>query len=293
MKEQVKKLWEEGKTDLEISKEIGISRRQVSRIRKNLGYISNNPKRVILNVEEIKTLLKDNSLTKIASLKGYSKDTLSTFAIKNKLAYSFNGGNNPKLPSTLEISKRQEEILVGTLLGDGYFSKRKNTPMFACTHGIKQKEYCKWKHSEFNSLNCIYKESIRKTPDKRNNKYYESASMRINCNTSFNKYYDLFYKDKVKYINKEILTMYSELSLAVHYMDDGTKLAGSYVICTQCFTQEDIQLYREFILSKWNIETTLHSNNTIYIKRKSKAIFESLILPYIHPTMMYKIYCPL
>lgn len=293
MIEKVKKLWEEGKTDLEISKEIGINRRRVSKIRKDLGFISNNPKRVVLDVEEVRELLKTTSLTQIAKLKGYSKDTLSTFAKKNNLKYLFNKGKNPKIPSNIEISKKQEEILVGTLLGDGYFTKRKITPMFACKHGIKQKEYCKWKHLELRSLNSVYTENIRKTPDIRNNKYYESATVRINCNINFNKYYDLLYKNGIKYINEELLNMYSPLSLAVHFMDDGTKLAGSYILCTQCFSKKDIQIFRDFLLNKWGIETNVHSNNTIYIKRSSKSIFENLILPYIHPTMMYKIYCPL
>lgn len=290
---EVLELWEKGLTDKEISIKLNLLRRRVSRIRLNLNLVSNNPDRVILDINEIEELIKSKSASQIAIIKNCSRETICRFLRKNNLKYLYNDGKNSKDVDKTNFTEDQISIIIGCVLGDGWLIKMKNT-YFSCKHGPKQKDYCYWKYSYFQNMNAKFTYGIRKNPDIRTNIRYESYELRTPCNTNYNLFYDLFYINNKKVLTPEILNLYTELSLAVHYMDDGTKLEGSYQICTDCFTIEEINLFRDFLLKKWNIETTIQNkSNRVYIRRKSKEIFENLIKPYIHETMKYKLYCSL
>jgi hypothetical protein len=72
-------------------------------------------------------------------------------------------------------------------------------------------------------------------------------------------------------------------------MDDGNyeKYGAKIALCN--FDNTSLKLFQEFLLKQWNIKTSLHKNNCIYIKAISKKVFNDLITPYIIPSMMYKI----
>ena len=113
--------------------------------------------------------------------------------------------------------------------------------------------------------------------------------MRLNANPAFNELFNnLYYPEKR--ITKEFLKNYSELSLAVHFMDDGCKLKSGYSIATNCFSNEDLKLFIDFLKSKFNLDCSLHKNNILYIGAKSKDNFTNLIKPYIIDSMLYKLH---
>ena len=289
---EVLELWKQGFTDKEISIKLNLLRRRVSKIRLDLNLIPNNPNKVILDKSEIEELIKTKSASEIAKIKNYSRETICKFLRTHNLKYLYNNGKNSKIIDDVNFTKEQMSIIIGCVLGDGWLSKMKNT-YFSCSHGPRQKDYCYWKYLYFKDMDAKFKYRIRNKPDPRNNKKYESYDLRTVCNKNYNILYDLFYINKKKIISSEILNLYDELSLAVHYMDDGFKSAGSYHLCTDSFTKEEVNLFRNFLLQKWNLETTRHTCNRVYIRRKSKEIFENLIKPYIHETMKYKLYCSL
>lgn len=74
------------------------------------------------------------------------------------------------------------------------------------------------------------------------------------------------------------------------FMDDGSKIAQSYTIATNCFGKEEIKKFQKFLLDTFNIATSLHKQNRLYINKKSRKHFESLISPYIIDCMKYKLH---
>jgi hypothetical protein len=83
-------------------------------------------------------------------------------------------------------------------------------------------------------------------------------------------------------------------ALAFWFMDDGSNTG---VIATNSFSLEEIELIKNWFLSKYNIETTIQKQISekgenqylIYVLKKSKADFANLIREYMIPSMYYKI----
>lgn len=74
-------------------------------------------------------------------------------------------------------------------------------------------------------------------------------------------------------------------------MDDGNKATtGGYILATNCFTSEELKIFQEFLLNKFNLDTTIHKGNKIYIRKKSGEIFKKLVNPFIIDSMKYKLH---
>ena len=287
---QVKTLVEQGLTDKQIAAELGLLRRRVSHIRKDiLNLPPNNPDKVILDVVEIKELAKTLSFNKIGKIKGCSAGTINNFAKKHGIKYIFNNSEDPSKPHNEVPTKRQHEILVGCLLGDGCMQRRKKTPMFTCDHGEKQNNYCHWKYLELKSLRATYTEHTRKTPDPRNGKCYSGSTVSINANTNFHFYYDNLYLDGKRRCAEEMLKDYSALSMAVHFMDDGWCDGSSFVFGTMALPRESVEMIKSHFFKMWGIETTISAKNNIRIRTKSKELFKATVVPYMLDFLLYKL----
>ena len=75
-------------------------------------------------------------------------------------------------------------------------------------------------------------------------------------------------------------------------MDDGTWKKPGVRIATNCFTKKEVELLKLVLEIKFNLKSTLHKNNDkyqMYIKQESLNILKELILPYMVPSMLYKL----
>lgn len=193
---------------------------------------------------------------------------------------------------SLELSKQQLEVIIGCLLGDGYMRRGKydTGPYFSCSHSLKQKEYLFYKSSFFKDLVRI-KENYRKIPNKKTGKLYSDITMYMKVNSFLNFIYDSFYVEKIKIIPFNLLKeYYTPLALAIHFMDDGSKVGNSgYMISTCSFSKEDLNKYIFLLKEKYNLNCSLQHNNRIYIKNSSKELFKNIVNPYICESMKYKL----
>jgi hypothetical protein len=217
----------------------------------------------------------------------------------NKNNFYFGHFTPFKSKDSIYINSIMNDIITGSLLGDGYLSEwdksgsvtNKNSKL-ALKHSIKQKDYILYKQELINSCNI-------KTYYHEFDRYHKKWDQIHNCcsvdtiqNQSFNKYRDLWYEDK-KIVPEEIEL--TPLALAIWYMDDGS-IAGkcSYYLHTQCFDENSLMILRNK-LKDLNIETSLHkklkekNQYMIYIKKKSLKTFNYLILPFVCSSMRYKI----
>ncbi len=234
-------------------------------------------------IELVEKGLKDSEIANILNVK-----TIGVYCARKRYniirdSYSTN--------KAIELTDTHKEFFIGCLLGDGNMRIDNNciNPRFSCEHSMKQKEYVLYKQEIIKDLNPFYKELVRKTVDKRNNKLYESCRIRLNSNSSLLNIYNDFYKPK-KVISKEVLEYYTPFAMAIHYMDDGSLSAHSYYISTNSFDNESLELFMKFLLDKYNIKTNLHKGNRVYILKESKEIFTNLIKPYFIKSMMYKLH---
>jgi len=184
----------------------------------------------------------------------------------------------------VNLTTYQKSMIIGTLLGDSSVSKRF---CFNIGHSIKQKEYFKHKTKLLKDFNFLFYK--RTYTDKRNNNQYTTLQAYSLVFEELKVYRKLFYIEDKKVITKDILDQFNEISLAYLFMDDGNSQKYNTTIALCSFDEYSINLFRSFLLEKWQIETTVTKQKSVRIRQKSILKFYNIIKEYIIPSMMYKI----
>lgn len=193
------------------------------------------------------------------------------------------------------ITSQQEQVIIGSLLGDGYMSKHfwceKNKKQYnsqmQIKHGFKQRNYLKYKQELLGDLSLdIYIEEIGTGFD---------DSIRIGCRMNVKKckemniYRDLWYGKNGKFIPESELRKLEPLGLAIWFMDDGSWHTSSIKLATMCFSDFDLLIIQKVMLEKFNLDFSICADKTLYLKRKSLDRFYFLIKPYLFEELAYKI----
>lgn len=190
------------------------------------------------------------------------------------------------------MDKKLKEIIFGCLLGDAslqtYTSGR--TWRLRFIQGDSQKEYLFYKYD-------LFKEFV-KTPPK--SIVDSSGNTRWYFNTvvlpELIEFGELFYNKKVKVLPSytKISEYLTPLAISFWYMDDGSKKSNSlaYYLCTDCFTLDQVKLLGEVLFKNYGIQVSYHKQREsyrIYIPTRHYLQFHNLILPHVHPSMLYKL----
>lgn len=202
----------------------------------------------------------------------------------------------PVVTKNISISKTQEEILIGTLLGDSsivYVHSGCTMPHLQFCHCKAQEIYCKTKYNKLKILMSSCKER----------QYNESLVIKgrvakvqpviycIGKNLEVLKEYrNVFYPNDKKVIPISFIEdKFTAQSLAYLFMDDGCKNQKSYNLNLQCFDYENLQEFALFLERKFGIRSIVKKDKTIYIRYDSTKRMTELIRPYITEDMQYKL----
>ncbi len=186
------------------------------------------------------------------------------------------------------LTQDNVEIILGIMMGDGSMECRNKNARMSTAHGEKQKEYSYYIADKLSNLNPHTYVSVSKL-DERTGKRYTSYWVDLPANPAFNEIYEHFYVKRRKRIPIELFDNFTWQSLAYMFMDDGSKTACGGSFATNCFTIDDLQKFQIFLLEKFNIETTICKNHTLYIKAKSFRHMKSYVEPYMCECTKYKI----
>ena len=193
------------------------------------------------------------------------------------------------------LTEKQQAIIVGSILGDGgiYFANKSPRAYYTVKQALRYSEYVEWL---FGQLKNICPSEIKQRKDNGQKYFYTSPNKDLNI------FQELFYRNKVKMVPKNIKEILkSPLSLAVWFMDDGTldyrpKDHCAFHLCTNCFSKEDTQRLIETLKDNFDIESSLHytlcrgkRHARIYIGSKGRGKFIKLISPYILNCFKYKL----
>ena len=187
------------------------------------------------------------------------------------------------------LSQRAEQVLLGSLLGDGSLIKKFNTPYYKEAHSLKQKEYLEWKRV---ILIHILKIKI-------NNKDNRCWSIRSLVNPILNNYYNLFYPNGKKVVTREILDMLEPLGIAVWYCDDGSYSYenNNLNLGTLGFEFEGNLLIQEWFKERYNINWKIYNLDKkrvnyqfmLRVNTDETKKFIKLIKRYVPECMNYKL----
>lgn len=189
-------------------------------------------------------------------------------------------------------------IIYGSLLGDGHLEKRKGgkgTRMCFYQEG-SHKEYLLYLHSLISSLGYC-NTNTPKISKRLGNKGKIREIIRFSTWTyrSLNKIKNEWYTiEGKKRVPESIEKVFTPLLLAIWIMDDGSKIQKSLKLCTNDLVLNDIEYLGKLLYKKYNIETSIHKTGVenqynFYIKTNSMDKLRKIVLPYIVPSMKYKI----
>lgn len=202
---------------------------------------------------------------------GKSERAVLEKAFKLRLKKYRQGIYYTKYQYAIQLSKEEEQVLLGSLLGDGGIERINITGRFREAHSIKQKEYLLWKKPFLQKFIPNTRLYDVKYKYKNEVKLKSCIELKTKCFPILNKYYNLFYPKGKKTITKEILNKITELGLLIWYLDDGNYsyngYSGSYFLAT-CGSLEKQKLIQEWFKKRWNLNTEIVTNK----KRKDYLI---------------------
>ena len=200
---------------------------------------------------------------------------------------------------TEKLPEEVEQVLLGSLFGDGSLERRKPRgkgiikkrwigPRFREVHSINQKEYLLWKKEILSQTFIIKNYTIFTRKEK------ETSICSLNS-PLLEKYYSYFYptgKGK-KIFTLEMLNKLKPLGLAIWYMDDGNFDKVSYR-ASVAVPKRYSKMIKKWLKNSYNLNSKIYlskittSSRILFNVEDTKKLFR-IIHPYIHPSMKYKI----
>ena len=184
------------------------------------------------------------------------------------------------------LTQEQKSLIVGTILGDGYLRiipKRKNA-FLEVNHSAKQKDYVDWKYSILQSI-------VKSKPKLRNGNGNRIACRFYTCcHSEITDLFKYFYKNRKKIIPDDLEI--SPFSLAVWYMDDGSRSGGSIYLNTQQFLIEDQNKLQKLLLKQFDVISSLNKDKEymrIRVRTADAKKFCNIIREFIPQSMQYKL----
>ena len=260
-------------------------------------------RRVILkpSKEQLEDMLFTQHMNpyEIAAALGYGEggwSNIYTYCRQYGLEFDFSKNSDLR---AVPFTERQQAIVYGTLLGDGYLrpsggnSDTRSYSLSLC-HGQRQLAYLQWKYEELK--NFVVMQDFR----------VETRNFRGNAPTySFNTISHPFLREAhavcysangKKDITQNWLDKLSPLAIAVWYLDDGSlnKRYHTIVLCTNSFSKEGQLLAIEYFKEHYGIHAVLeprrNGQTVIRINASESRKFMDIVAPFVPPCMSYKLW---
>lgn len=208
--------------------------------------------------------------------------------------------NLRKIPFT----KRQKNIIIGSLLGDGCVHKQDKSSnrmyKYYLSHSEKQSDYFFWKFNELKPFFTKYYKTTAKL--KTTNKSYKQLKATSIAHPEFKIYHNLFYTDGIKKVPKNIDVYLNPMIMAIWIMDDGSlnkksnqTLGNNIRICSLNFNYEDHLILKNAIKANFDINTkigtyTRNSKDFYYISfnKRNSWLLRDIVYDHIIESMKYK-----
>ena len=194
----------------------------------------------------------------------------------------------------MKLTKQQTEILVGTVLGDGFLQKTgtKNARL-RLEHSDKQKEYLLWKGTQMSRL-FQGKPTFLSRVHPKSGETYSYARWQSSASPELGVWQRYFYKEGKKTISADIGKYLTPLSLAVWYMDDGylSPDKSSFIYLGRV-SKEESEILQNAITKNFSIEAKIYDKKNkgfaLYFPVEETKKLHALIKSFIHSSMLYKL----
>ncbi len=278
-----------GESANNIARSLGITVGRIHQLRRQWG-ISDRGGNVKITRDELwRAYYVDNLEPPEIALKwGMARGAVYHRMTTEGFSYKENPLNSVSLTST------QSEMCFGSLLGDSYCGVScSGNAYLKFAHAENQAEYLQWKHQILEPFSM--KLHVYKCHHPHRLPVHEFVTRTGHQFISFRK---MFYPNGVKIVPTD-LSLLTPLAIAVWYLDDGSvnKRDRRFVFATHCFSDQDVNHLIEKLAS-YNVVGRLTHRNLgdkhypiLVISAQSYEILRNMMLPYVIPSMAYKISC--
>lgn len=206
-----------------------------------------------------------------------------------------------RLKEEKPLSQEAKDVIIGSMLGDGHIAKG---GYFTEKHSPKQLDYLKWKASFLPEVTTEKSWAYYESIDKRSGSLIKTHCFRTITHSWIIEMGKLFYKEidgkRIKVVPDEMAEWMNEKILAIWFMDDGytdwmyrnnTKTSGvrpSAKLCTDSFSNQDIQKLRIILSAKFSLATSVGDRNRIIFNADNTVNLLELIKPNCPESMLYK-----
>lgn len=181
------------------------------------------------------------------------------------------------------LTNVQESILIGTLLGDGTMRKKINAYL-EINHAYSQKALVDWIYSKFKNL-VITPPKWRKGNGNREAYRFFTRSL-----PQLTPYYNEFFINGKKIIPNDLKL--DALSLAVWFMDDGSKSRSAIYLNTQQFSIDEQNRLIYTLKDQFGLNSTLNKDKIYFrirVRSESSKKMVKTIEKYVLPEFRYKL----
>ena len=206
------------------------------------------------------------------------------------------------LPAKKRVGPHNQDVisvLVGNLLGDGYAEKRENTTRFHLRITNNNAQYVFWLYNFFAERGYCSPTvpSIKKQIGNLNRVHFSIKFTTFSFN-SLNYLHENFYpegegvKKKRKCVPTLVKNLLTERALAVWIMDKSGKSGDGLKLSTEGFTLQDNRVLQKALSEKFFLEPFIQrhtGHHLLYFKKIDYGLLSSLVKPYTHPCMYYKL----
>jgi hypothetical protein len=181
----------------------------------------------------------------------------------------------------LPLYTEETGVIIGCLLGDGTLSEAGKHYRLRIEHTVKHREYVLWKY-------LMLKRLVHSEPTFL--KTHNSMRFGTVGHPDLTKMRKVWYVSGRKRVPISLKTL-SAISIAVWFMDDGTKHRDTVDFSVHNFRKSDIVRLQK-IFRKYKVQTTINSDgkgSRLYVLKRSYPAFKRLVKPYIVKCMAYKL----
>lgn len=198
----------------------------------------------------------------------------------------------------MKLTKRQESILTGIILGDGFLqSTGMKNARLRLEHGGKQKEYLLWKAAQFPRL-FLGKPTHLVRVHPKTGQSYEYWRHQSNSTPLLGVWRKRFYPNGHKKIPEDIGVSLDALTLAVWYMDDGyyyPRDKASFIYLGRV-TREEANIAQTAIVKNFGISVKVYDKKqkgfVLFFPVEETKKFQAIVRPFMLPLFDYKLFSP-
>lgn len=196
-------------------------------------------------------------------------------------------GSSKALKSRL--SKYQESVLVGTILGDGCLAQHGNFHRLHIKHSAAQEDLVRFKYSAFREYITM---PLHRFDQKLQGKKYPCIQFATRTNPVFSDWHGRFYKGKRKIVPADVVSLLDPISLATWLMDDGSADHWGVTIQTHGFSKPECDILIAALGESTGLAVSKRRNRGNYILYMGSDQIESLVAlvgDLVLPSLQYKL----